>query len=137
MFIISLLVHYISLVGWINLEENCVSKSYRMIKIDRCMNSTSRQSFLLRKYAGPKFLCWILNQTPCISNFPPQIHFWLGENRKKHHGHQPWEVWPQYSDCHLWSPSFNWPPEILRMLCVCHTCKDLGINYLQLFGPLA
>lgn len=23
------------------------------------------------------------------------------------------------------------------MLCVCHTCKDLGINDLQLFGPLA
>lgn len=35
------------------------------------------------------------------------------------------------------SSSYNWPPEALRMLCVCHTYRDLGINYLQLFGPLA
>ena len=41
-----------------------------------------------------------------------------------------------FRDCDLWSPSFNWPPGVCRMLRVCHTCRDLGTNYLQLFGAL-
>lgn len=41
-----------------------------------------------------------------------------------------------FRDCHLWSPSFNWPPGAHRMLYVCHTYRDLGTNYFQLFGNL-
>ena len=41
-----------------------------------------------------------------------------------------------FKDCDLRSPSFNWPPGVCTMLCVCHTPRDLGTNYLQLFGVL-
>lgn len=96
-----------------------------------------RQWFLFRRYLVQNTLLKI-KPKPMDKYFSIQ-GFISDERIEKKKILWPWAlrgVVTIFRDCDLWSPSFNWPPGVYRMLWVCHTCRDLGTNYLQLFGAL-